>query len=104
MYSCLPIKWDCKFLKLVFHPEKKKKTPINNTKNFAVEVIDQKTNMAIVSAINHPDIAALKRAIETNAQRKVTIVKPNDIKSLQDYNVLILYQPNSEFKSVFDTE
>jgi hypothetical protein len=81
----------------------KEKNTFNNTKNFAVEVIDQKTNVAIVSAINHPDIAALKRAIETNAQRKVTVVKPNDIKSLQDYNVLILYQPNGEFKSVFDT-
>jgi hypothetical protein len=82
--------------------KEKEKNTFNNTKNFAVEVIDQKTNIAIVSAINHPDIAALKRAIETNAQRKVTIVKPNDIKSLQDYNVLILYQPNNEFKSVFD--
>ncbi|MFE3871635.1 hypothetical protein ACFX5F_10410 [Flavobacterium sp. ZS1P70] len=81
----------------------KEKNAFNNNKNFAVEVIDQKTNVAIISAINHPDIAALKRAIETNAQRKVTIIKPNDIKSLQDYNVLILYQPTSEFKSVFDT-
>ena len=81
----------------------KEKNTFNNTKNFAVEVIDQKTNVAIVSAINHPDIAALKRAIETNAQRKVTVIKPDIIKSLQDYNVLILYQPNGEFKSVFDT-
>lgn len=81
----------------------KEKNTFNNTKNFAVEVIDQKTNIAIISAINHPDIAALKRAIEANAQRKVTIVKPNDIKSLQDYNVLIFYQPNGEFKPVFDT-
>ena len=81
----------------------KEKNTFNNTKNFAVEVIDQKTNVAIISTINHPDVAALKRAIETNAQRKVTIVKSNDIKSLQDYNVLILYQPNNEFKSVFDS-
>ena len=75
----------------------------NNTKNFAVEVIDQRTNIALVTAINHPDVSALKRAIETNIQRKVTIVNPNEIKSLQDYNVLIFYQPTSEFKSVFET-
>ena len=74
----------------------------NNTKNFAVEVIDQRTNIAIITSINHPDVSALKRAIETNVQRKVTIVKPNEIKSLQDYNVLIFYQPTSEFKQVFD--
>jgi hypothetical protein len=91
--------------------KEKEKNTYNNTKNFAVEVMDQKTNVAIVSAINHPDIGALKRAIETNAQRKVTIIKPNDpsvseqakqSKSLQDYNILILYQPTAEFKSVFE--
>lgn len=80
----------------------KEKNSYNNTKNFAVEVIDQKTNVAIVSTINHPDLGALKRAIESNAQRKVTIVKPNSINSLQDYNVLILYQPTTDFKAVFE--
>jgi hypothetical protein len=40
----------------------------------------------IISTINHPDLDA-KRAIESNVQRKVTIFKPNEIKSLQDYNV-----------------
>lgn len=79
------------------------KNTYNNTKNFAVEVIDQKTNVAIISEINHPDIGALKRAIESNSQRKVTILKPNDVKSLSDYNVLILYQPSSNFKSVFES-
>jgi len=78
------------------------KNTYNNIKNFAVEVIDQKSEIAIVSAINHPDIGALKRSIETNLQRKVTIVNPNKISSLQDYNILVLYQPTSEFKSVFE--
>jgi len=78
------------------------KNTYNNIKNFAVEVIDQKSEVAIVSTINHPDIGVLKRAIETNLQRKVTIVNPNKINSLQDYNVLILYQPTGEFKSVFE--
>jgi len=82
--------------------KEQEKNIYNNTKNFAVEVIEQKTAIAIVSAINHPDIGALKRAIESNAQRKVTVVKPNEIKSLQEYNVLILYQPTAEFKSVFE--
>lgn len=74
----------------------------NNSKNFAVEVIDQKSEIAIVSAISHPDIGVLKRSIETNQQRKVTVVKPNEIKSLQDYNVLILYQPSFSFKALFE--
>ncbi|HEX8575531.1 MAG TPA: hypothetical protein VF677_04475 [Flavobacterium sp.] len=79
------------------------KNTYNNTKNFAVEIIDQKSSVAIISSISHPDIGALKRAIETNAQRKVTIAKPSEIKSLSDYNVLILYQPTSEFRTIFDT-
>lgn len=82
---------------------KKEKNQFNNIKNFAVEVIDQKTNIALVSAINHPDIGALKRAIESNVQRKVTLVKPNEINELKKYNVVILYQPNSSFKAAFDT-
>lgn len=80
----------------------KEKNTYNNTKNFAVEVIDQKTNIALVTAVNHPDIGALKRSIEANAQRKVTLVKPNIINSLNEYNVLILYQPTGAFKSLFE--
>lgn len=78
------------------------KNSYNNSKKFAVEVIEQKTEIALISAINHPDLGTLKRSIETNAQRKVTIFKPNQINSLDNYNVLVLYQPNGTFKQVFD--
>lgn len=78
------------------------KNTYNNTKNFAIEVIDQKSEIALVTSFNHPDVGMLKRSLEGNLERKVTIVKPNQINSLQDYNVLILYQPTSEFKSVFE--
>ena len=88
--------------KATISSKEKEKNTYNNTKNFAVEVIDQKTNIAIISAISHPDLGAIKRAIESNVQRKVTIVKPNEIKILQDYNVLILYQPTTEFKTIFE--
>ena len=81
----------------------KEKNNYNNTKNFAVEVIDQKTSIAIVSSINHPDLAALKRAIEANAQRKVVVVKPKQISQLNDYNLLVLYQPTTEFKTIFES-
>ena len=78
------------------------KNKYNNVKNFAVEVIDQQSEVALVSAINHPDLGALKRAVETNQQRKVTILKPSEVKSLQDYNVLILYQPDASFKALLE--
>lgn len=78
------------------------KNTYNNSKKFAVEVIDQKSEVAIISTINHPDISALKRSIEQNSQRNVTLLKP-DAADLTKYNVLILYQPNATFKTVFDT-
>lgn len=82
--------------------KEQEKNTYNNVKNFAVEVIDQKTEVALVSDISHPDLGAIKRSIETNAQRKVTLIKPNQINGLQNYNILILYQPNGTFKSVFE--
>jgi hypothetical protein len=78
------------------------KNRYNNVKNFAVEVIDQRSEVALVAAVNHPDLGALKRSIETNQQRKVTILKPSELKSLQDYNVLILYQPDATFKPLLE--
>lgn len=78
------------------------KNTYNNTKKFAVEIIDQRSEIALISSINHPDLGAIKRGIETNASRKVTIFKPNGISDLGKYNVLILYQPTAEFKSVFE--
>lgn len=78
------------------------KNKINNSKNFAVEIIDQRTEIAIISDNNHPDLGTLKRSIEVNEQRKVNILKPNEIKSLLDYNILILYQPNSTFKGIIE--
>jgi hypothetical protein len=78
------------------------KNTYNNTKKFAVEVIDQKSEIGIISAINHPDLSALKRSIEQNSQRNVTLLKP-DVSDLTKYNILILYQPSAVFKTVFDT-
>ena len=80
----------------------KEKNTYNNSYNFAVEVIDQRTEIALISSFNHPDLGALKRAIESNAQRKVTLLKPKEINDLSKYNIVILYQPTIEFKSFFE--
>lgn len=88
--------------KAVISSSEKEKNSYNNSKNFAVEIIDQRTEIAIISSVIHPDLGALKKAIESNSQRKVTIVNPKEIKSLQNFNVLIFYQPGAEFKSIFE--
>jgi hypothetical protein len=88
--------------KAVISSATKEKNTYNNVKNFAVEVIDQRKEIAIISDISHPDLGALKRAIESNAQRKVTLLKTNSISDLKKYNLLILYQPTASFRKVFE--
>ncbi len=88
--------------KAVISSSENEKNKFNNNKNFAVEVIDQRSEIALISSINHPDLGAIKRAIESNVQRKVSLLNPKNINSLEKYNILIFYQPNSEFKSIFE--
>jgi hypothetical protein len=88
--------------KAVISSVENEKNKYNNVKNFAVEIIDQRSEIALIASINHPDLGAIKRSIEANAQRKVILVNPINIKSLENYNVLIYYQPNSDFKTVFE--
>ncbi|WP_373517404.1 VWA domain-containing protein [Pricia sp.] len=75
----------------------------NNSRQVAVEVIDEKTDIAIISNLLHPDIGALKKAIESNEQRSVSVKKPNsDVKQFDDVDLFILYQPDASFKTVYD--
>ena len=77
------------------------KNKVNNYKNFGVEVIDQKTNIALVYDRMHPDLGALKKAIESNEQRSVSIIKPKDyLNKINDFQLVILYQPNNNFNSI----
>lgn len=74
----------------------------NNSKETAIEVIDEKTNVAIVSDMLHPDIGSLKKSIESNEQRSVTLLKPNvGQAALEDTDLIILYQPNRNFSGVY---
>lgn len=79
------------------------KNTVNNSKTVALEVIDEKTNIAIVSNVEHPDLGTLKKAIESNEQRSVRILKPNSSKTeWQNTDVFVFYQPVNSFKNVVD--
>ncbi|WP_127141933.1 VWA domain-containing protein [Flagellimonas marinaquae] len=74
----------------------------NNSKETAIEVIDEKTNVALVSDILHPDIGSLKKSIESNEQRSVTLLKPTaDQSQFEEMGLIILYQPNRNFRNVY---
>lgn len=78
------------------------KNKVNNNKAFAVEVIDQKTNVLLVSDLIHPDLGAIKKSIESNERRSLTIAKPSEVKNLDDYQMIIVYQPNSRFRGLYE--
>ncbi|WP_335965345.1 VWA domain-containing protein [Galbibacter sp. PAP.153] len=90
-------------MQAVIVPLANEKNKVNNQKLFAMEVIDQKNNVAIVTDVLHPDIGALKKIIESNEFRKADIIDVRNFKAQQDnsYQLYVLYQPNVLFKPVF---
>ncbi|MCW5519499.1 VWA domain-containing protein [Aureitalea sp. L0-47] len=84
-------------------PLQEEKNKSNNTKQFAVEVIDQATNVLVVSKIIHPDLGALRKSISSNEQRTVRFAKPSEAVSLlNDHQLVVLYQPDGTFASLYE--
>lgn len=68
-------------------------TTINNAQEIFIEVLDNKQKIMIVSASPHPDIAALKWAIEKNINYETDVVSMDDYKGgLEGYSLIILHQ------------
>lgn len=92
-----------KIYKASIFPIQNEKNLVNNSKSFAVEVISQKTKIAIVSDFSHPDLGAIKKSIESNEQRSVSILNSKEIlNQVNDFQLVILYQPSNKFKSCFE--
>ncbi|MFH2142040.1 MAG: hypothetical protein ABIJ97_06445, partial [Bacteroidota bacterium] len=65
----------------------------NNIMKIAVDVIDGKQKILILSNSPHPDIAALKNAIATNLNFQTDHFNINDFKGKpDDYNLIIMHQ------------
>ncbi|MFN0729292.1 VWA domain-containing protein [Polaribacter gochangensis] len=76
----------------------------NNSSTFSVEVLNEQTKILLLTSVLHPDLGAIKKAIETNKQRSVTISSVKDFKGkLADYQLVILYQPTVQFETVFNS-
>lgn len=80
------------------------KNTVNNSKKFGVEVIDERTSVLILSSIIHPDLGMFRKSVESNEQREARIELIENYKNIElnDFQLIILYQPNNQFKSVFD--
>lgn len=83
--------------KVNLSPLNEEKNLINNSASFGIEVINEQSEILILSSINHPDIGALRRSIEVNQQRKVNVENTlDDLGQLQKYQLVILYQPTQK--------
>ena len=89
------------FYKASVKPLEKEQNTKNNSKNFSVEVINEQTKILLVSSIVHPDLGAIKKAIERNKQRAVDVLMIDKFRNqINDYQLIILYQPNNKFKEL----
>lgn len=87
---------------VVIEPLINEKNTVNNSKTFSVNVIEEQTKMLLLTSINHPDLGMIKKAVESNKQRSVTILNiENNNYKISDYQLFILYQPNNKFNSIF---
>lgn len=67
----------------------------NNRRDVFVEIVDEKKNILIVTAAPHPDINAIKEAMEGMESYKLTVKPANEVSSFNNYQVIILHQvPN----------
>ena len=68
----------------------------NNVQEVFIEVLDGKEKVLLLAAAPHPDIAAIKHAIESNENYELEVAYASDFSgSISGYNLVILHQlPN----------
>ena len=83
----------------------------NNTLSFYVDVIDSRRKVAIIGNAPHPDLAAIKHAVESNANYEASVILANELQNarvkIQDsnYSLLILHNlPSSNNFQLKGTE
>ncbi len=69
-------------------------SPVNNKKDIFIDIIDGREKILLLYHGPHPDIGALKDAINSNQNYEVESAKPEEIKlaGLNKYSVAILHQ------------
>ncbi|TDQ31448.1 VWA domain-containing protein [Zeaxanthinibacter enoshimensis] len=76
---------------------------VNNRRKVVLEVVDERTEIALISERMHPDLGALIKVIESNEQRSVSFLGPDtDPLLLEEKDLLILYQPTSRFNRLYE--
>lgn len=78
---------------VVIPPQEGEQNLSNNRVDFFVEVIDDETKVLLLAAAPHPDVAAIREALESVPQYKVTVVTDGSVPgNLNTYNLVIAHQ------------
>ena len=74
----------------------------NNIRDFYIDVIENKQQIALIAAAAHPDLSAIKNSIENNENYKVDLFIADEfnISLLNKYQLLILHQVPSSIASM----
>ena len=75
-------------------------TKANNVKHIAIDIINDKKKVLILAGAPHPDVAALRRALQTNKNIVTDFYTLDRFKKrLEDYQLVIFYQlPSNKFE------
>lgn len=82
------------------NPVEAEKNVLNNRRDFAVEVIDERSKILIAYSVLHSDLGALRKSIESNQQREVVLKHISEVSEVGEYQLVILYQPDSRFNNL----
>lgn len=89
-----------KVLKVELEPLSEEKNKINNQKTVAVEVIDSRSKILLISDLLHPDIGFFNRVLESNKELEFDHKTTDDPIELSEYDLLIFYQPQASFQNL----
>jgi hypothetical protein len=72
-------------------------TLLNNTQDIFIEVLDSKQKILLLANAPHPDIRAIREAIDANDNYSIEIKMANEVpQNLEQYNLIVLHGLPSE--------
>lgn len=73
----------------------------NNSRTALIDILESKRQILIVADAPHPDVAALKNAIQSNKHQEVEVIWANELnqnKDIPEYDIMVLHNlPNPQY-------
>lgn len=84
------------------NPAIDEKEVLDNQRFFEVEVMDEKTEIAVVFSFPHPDLGMIRQSLENLEKKSVDLIPISEWDDqVEEYSVYVVYQPDARFKELF---